>query len=631
MDNSNPLTPAQMAGMANPAPASSQASSTPNTSANPSSTGLLTPQMMAQMASQRNANPAGAAGSSWDAFDKATSANTQTIDTGGGVDKITGQPLDPLTKAVQGVASTVTSSEQGFGQDIAGALTNVLPKSWTGIQGLDDASKSYTTGLLSTANTIKLFQEQGKDTTKLQNLLQNQINNAPPQVSDLYPALNKTNWQVVGDAAGTLADILSAGSYGKAGAETGKLLVQGATSASAADLLSKAGVESTVAPAKAVASPIATTLGQTLKTIGKETATRSAIGGGVGYGSDVINNLQSGKTGTAALTPGLGTAAGIALPVIIGGTKAGAAIGKEEAPVFINSLIKPNKGAYAYDKNPGRTVSEMGITGNSISDFQDNLSQARSDVGQKIGQVYSNPANAGVTINAEDHIAKIDSAIKAAASGGKNNQAIVTQLQNIKDALLYEHTVNADGVIERTGTTPRDLTNLSPQEAQSLIQEISGQTKFTGNPSDDKAVNSTLQSVYGGIRDKINDAVSPNNPEILKLNEQYGGLTSAIQATQNRDRILQNSNKLSMPIKVGGAAGLITAVSTGGAAIPAILAATGAAALDKGLGSTAVKTKVAAWLGSEAPGVIQSVLKKNPDIVPILLKEFPNLMGKLNK
>jgi hypothetical protein len=278
----------------------------------------------------------------------------------------------------------------------------------------------------------------------------------------------------------------------------------------------------------------------------------------------------------------------------------------------------------------------MGITGNSLNDFADNIGKAKEDVGSKIGDIVSKPGNESIRIDANPTIAKLDGAMSSAAKGGKNNQGIVTTLQNIKDSLLYEHGVDKDGnvvkVLDTNGQAiPRDLANLTPEETFNLKKEIAAQTKFTGKPSDDKTVNSILKSMYGDLKEKLNGALSPTSFEITDLNQKYADLTSAELATRNRDAIVQRSNMISMPVKVGTAAGIITALSSGGAAVPAIIAGASAAALDKAMASTAVRSRVAAWLGSESPSVVMQVLQQNPGIRTVLYRALPKFASQLGQ
>jgi hypothetical protein len=398
------------------------------------------------------------------------------------------------------------------------------------------------------------------------------------------------------------------------------------------NLATKVGIPTTEKVASTATEQIGKkALGETLKDIGKKTAIRAGVGAGTGYAYDVSNNLQQNKEGADIFKPGMGTALGGAIPLGIGAIQAGAAITADTAPRIINSLVKPSKANFAYGKNPGRTVSEMGITGNNFEDFGTNVQKAKQEVGSQIGSIISSPENANLTINANEDVQKIDQAMATAAKGGKNNQGIVTALSNIKDSLLYGHQVTGDGTIVRTSETPLDLSALSPQEAFDLKQKVAAATKFTGNPSDDKTINSVLKDVYGGLKEQINSTVGVNNPEITDLNQKYADLTSADLAIKNRAAIAQRADMISMPIKFGTGAGIITAIGTGGAAIPAIIAGATAGALEKALASTAVKTRVAAWLGSETPGTISKVLAQNPEVKTVLYRLLPKFASKIGR
>lgn len=511
----------------------------------------------------------------------------------------------------KGIGNALISSEKAFGQDIAAGASAVLPKSITGQDNIDVATKTKQKGVTTALQGLHAAQQNGGDTKKWLDILSQRTGQPITTTADLYPALKKSNLQVSGDSAGVLLDILSAGSYGNAakGAETGTLLTK---------------------EARLAATPIAEQatkqgLGQTLKTIGKQTAKQAFVGASTGYGYDVAGNLQDGKTGLDAVKPGTGTLAGGALPVVIGGIRAGVALSKDTAPRFINSLIKPKQADFSYGKDPGRTVAELGITGNNLSDFGDNINLHKNDIGTRIQEVYSNPENSKIRLNVDDEIGKLDEAINEAAKGGKNNQSIVNTLQNTKDALLYEHGVNGDGVIEKVGTTPRDLSNLSPEEVFNLKKEVASHTKFSGTPSDDKTVNAVLKDIYGSLKEKLNKAVGVNNPEIEELNQKYADLTSAELAVKNRDAIVKRSDLISLKSGGAGALGTAGALIAGSAALPATLIGIGAGALEKAMETTAVKSRIAAWLGSATPSTISKVFEQNPAIKTVIYRLLPKL------
>ena len=617
--------------------------------------------------------------------------------------------------AIKGVGNFLTTSERAFGKDIASGIGgNIYAKQ------IDEANQKLADADL---NNIKTFIDikkkrtaEGKDTDHINELIKNYKTTKGVSLNELFPSLDKTNLQVLGDAGGVLADVLSFGTYGNAakGAKTGSLLVKGG------GVAEKVATNFAIPTSQKIITPTVKVAQQallpTLRNIGKQTAKQTVKGASIGYAGDVIQNAKEGDTGKDLFKPGFGTAFGTAVPLAIGSIKAVGAVTKALAPRIINSLVKPKTADFAYGKDPGRTVSEMGITGNSLDEFADNIKTARDQVGEEIGNVYKNPKNIGAVVDVSDEISKIDRAIAEAAKGGKNNQTIVDQLKNVKDALIFEHVLDektgkiikagnatTDDAIARHFATAKqlvtdpdmaaqfntkeglqelltrtkvnivdglkgqgvtdvaeainkidvaklnslddligkvskldtsvaeDLSKFGTQSAFGFKRRVAEATQFTGRASDDKKVNSVLKDIYGGVTEKLNTVVEKNNPEIRKLNEKYGDLVSAQIATKNRDMIVKRAALVSLPVKVGTATALITAITTGGAVIPTLLAGATAGVVDKAFESPAVKTRVAAWLAKESQGVIAELLEKNPSIGPILLKQFPLMASRLGK
>lgn len=545
--------------------------------------------------------------------------------------------LSKTMGVVKGVGNALISSEKALGQDVAAAIGgNLFAKDVAKQQqALSDADLNYVKTLKQLRDKAKT---ENKDISRYDSLLANYKTTTGQTISDLFPALNKTNMQVVGDIAGTTLDLLTAGSYSGVGT-TGKLLTTAEKAAQATKAAQEAKALSNFATGIEVATKYGTKpltgvvekgLLETTKNIATKTAVTSAKGAGIGYGYDVAGNLQSGKTGADTVTPGFGVITGGTLPILGGIYKASAAVTKELAPRIIGSLVKPSLANFAYGARPDKVIVEMGITGNNLKDFGNNVYKARDLVGNDLGNIYSNSKNKDLLFNITDEIAKIDDEITKQAKGGKNNQNIVSTLQNVKDALLYEQGIDSAGNIVKKSNLPKNLTSIYTEDLFKLKQDIANQTRFTGNPSDDKTVNAILKNIYGGIKEKLNTAIEKNNPEIRKLNEQYAGLTSAELAINNREKIVQRQNLISMPVKVGSSAAIITAISTGGAAIPVILAGVGAGVLDKALGSTAVKTRLAKWMSSQKPSTVAKILEKNPAIKTVLFRVYPKLSSQLN-
>lgn len=554
--------------------------------------------------------------------------------------------VDKAVDVAKNVGSAIISSEKNFGESMAAAATNILPEDWTGVAQMKEANAARQKTIDSAIIGMGKAKAEGKTDVlgMYKKILSDTLNTPINTMEDLYPAIKKSNLQVAGEAGGVLLDILSAGSYGTAakGATTGNLLTSAANK-TAINVAEQQTIKNIAAQTgktiaqvtaeEAMKKVVPTVGGAAVKVIAKETGKRMAVGAGTGYAYDVSNNLQEGKTGLDAATPGMGTILGGTIPALVGVYKGTKAVTKTLAPKFINSLIKPKTADFSYGKDPGKVVSELGITGNNLDDFGKKVTQVRQDLGAMLSSSYQHATDQGIKVDLTDEVNSLDQAMAEAAKGGKSNQGVVTALQNAKDALLFDHTIDANGVITKTGTTPKDLSSLTPNQAFDLKKLVSDQTKFTGNPSDDKTVNMALKKVFGGIKDKLNDSVSGVSPEIVDLNEKYGSLLSAEIAIANREAILKKSNMISFPVKTGAAAaaGIMAAFTGGASVVLTLLAGLGAAGVEKTLESTAVRTRMAKFLGSTSPSVLSKFFIENPGIKDAIYRAIPKAASLIDK
>jgi hypothetical protein len=175
------------------------------------------------------------------------------------------------------IGKGIISSERKFGEDIAGALTNFLPESVTGVGALKEAGQAKQQTIDLALKGLKQAKDTGKDTKKYLDILSQASGTPITTVEDIYPALKKTGMQVAGDAAGVLLDIVTAGSL------------------------------------PGTSKGLATEATKGFVPLVKEVAKGTAIGAGTGYGYDVTQNLQEGQTGLEAATPGVATVVGATL------------------------------------------------------------------------------------------------------------------------------------------------------------------------------------------------------------------------------------------------------------------------------------------------------------------------------
>lgn len=342
------------------------------------------------------------------------------------------------------------------------------------------------------------------------------------------------------------------------------------------------------------------------------------IGSGVFAGElfDVASNLQQGKTGKDALTPGLGSLIGGGIPAAGVLKNFTVRFGHNQAPRVINSLIKPLAKDFSYGKNPGRAIAEEGIVANNFDDLIASIRASRQRIGQEIGKLGDN-LSAQPQLNIRDALNPLDDAIKIAAS--QNNTTLLSRLNNVKRALteVLEPTFDDAGNLGIKSLGSKNLESLTFKQTRNILGEIGDLTAFTGNPSDDKLVNSALKQVYGKVKEKSLNLAREIDPvkakQFEKLTEKYGDLSSAEIAAKYRDKIVERQALIGLsPQNVGIGAGLITAVATGGATFPSVLIGVSAGVIDKLAQTPAFKTRLAYILSKKTQAEVNYLVQKLP-------------------
>lgn len=281
---------------------------------------------------------------------------------------------------------------------------------------------------------------------------------------------------------------------------------------------------------------------------------------------------------------------------------------------IITSMIKPTKGQYSYGKSPasvGLTVAKKVGSANNLDDLFQKTSKVTDETGRKIGSIID--ANAGNKLNISSSIKPLELAMNKAAS--QNNEALLKRLSEVKNAIVHRlvrgKSPEGKDVIQITGI--RNLKNMSPREAFEMKKTIAALTKWTGNPSDDKLVNSALQNTYRAIKSKLNESI----PELKTLNEDYANLLTAKIAT--KDAITREANKqlIGLADTAIGATGTILGVTGGG--LETFLAGLGTIGLKKALESPFARTRMAKWLNKLSDVEKARIIKKFPDLsrVPV--------------
>lgn len=331
---------------------------------------------------------------------------------------------------------------------------------------------------------------------------------------------------------------------------------------------------------------------------------------------DIASNLQENKTGADIVKPGLGTALGVVAPLANVTKNAVVRFGKNQSPRIINSLIKPLAKDFSYGKNPGRAVAEAGIVANNFDDLVTKIQESRQTTGQAIGELGRKLSTKPI-VDIDDTLSGLDDAMRTAAS--QNNSTLLKRLGDVKKSIvsILEPGVDDSGNIVINEVGKRKLTGLNFSEARDVLGTIGDITQFTGNPSDDKVVNSALKGIYGKIKGRTLEVADQLDPtlakEFRKLTERYADLSSAEVATKYRDKIVERSALVGLSPQIAGiGTGILTMVATGGAATPAILAGLTGAVVDKLASTPGFKTRLATLLSKKSQTEVNALFQKLP-------------------
>lgn len=366
---------------------------------------------------------------------------------------------------------------------------------------------------------------------------------------------------------------------------------------------------------------------------------RVAENAGLGLGFNTASNLENGKPlGEGAVGASI---LGAAIPFAgsaLSATKGviGNALGST-ADGIIGSLIKPLDKNFAYGKDPIRGILDEGITANSFEQLSEKVGQTRQDIGSQIGDIGDKLTESGATLDLSKALNPLDTAMRRAASLG--NQPLVDSIFSVKQSLTHDMGLITDKVTGRPivqAGIEKDLSNLDYSQAVKFLSDITDHTKFTGNPSDDKALNATTKQAYGVVREIMNNTADKVDPqigsELRNLNSRYSDISSAQLAINHRELALKRQNFLSLADRFGFGASLATSLATGlisgdwakaGLVLAGELTALGAS---KTVRSTAVQTRVAQFLNALAPSEKDNILRATP-----ALKEYYQRLFGSNK
>lgn len=245
---------------------------------------------------------------------------------------------------------------------------------------------------------------------------------------------------------------------------------------------------------------------------------------------------------------------------------------------IINSMIKPKQSAFQYGKNPGKTVADLGITGNSLEDLGENIGKVMQSKMDELTSVLTSPKNIKTKVDYANAINVVEDAISNLKKAPRTNASIIGKVQDFRDDLL-SLTRGKAGKFKST------LTSLTPEEALEMKRVTGNAAKWTGSdtPAEFQGL---VHKVYHEMRKAMERAV----PETAKINNDIANLIGASRAIPGA---VARGSKLMLPLSAktvfsGLGGGLLTGGSPIGAAV--------GMGVEKALSSPVTGTRIAKQL-----------------------------------
>lgn len=468
------------------------------------------------------------------------------------------QQIEPsLLSKVSGIAKKVggfiAKSEIEFGKSITGGI---IPKTKE-FQEFKESQQGLVDMQTKVLQKIKEKREKGEDFSQLIEVLQDTGALTPD--NEINPALDKTTKQIIGEALGVVADIASAGIYGKLakGAKTGQLLVK--------------------APKIA---PIAKTSFEAVKQGAIKGAEQGAIfGGAYGASGALQENEDLGGIIKRTLTGG-------ATGGVIGGVIGGIANRKNIDPEELRqqAIEKYKLGLRAtkekFKERADKVIPELldakvWGTRKQLIDKADKGIKLSLNEYEELGKLKGMISTEGLLGKIDDEVMKLGKEVIEPETGEKIfrafsiNEEKVNTLRKLKADIVA---LDAFDKVKDNQAYQQELRELAQFYGADLYESRKAMKTIT-----DSKTLSQVKKVDSAIRELLNT----NNPEYAKINEVYhrnSELYDILQETVKREssglgvkRILQTLGTV-IGVGAGVASGNISLAVGGGVAMGSLLA-----------------------------------------------------------
>jgi hypothetical protein len=195
---------------------------------------------------------------------------------------------------------------------------------------------------------------------------------------------------------------------------------------------------------------------------------------------------------------------------------------------MVTKMIRPAATDLKFGKNPARAILDEGITGNTLEDIGNKVSDRLGEVGRELDREAQKPANASKVVDVTQSLRPLDDAMVEAVKAG--DRQLFRKLQDVRSELSqdWQAVRTPGGRVVMRPTGPRNLV-MNPSESLAFKRAVGDRIRWDSDPLSG-AVNKSLAAVYGQVRDALNAQV----PALRDLNTRYSDLVGATQAVRRR-------------------------------------------------------------------------------------------------
>lgn len=216
----------------------------------------------------------------------------------------------------------------------------------------------------------------------------------------------------------------------------------------------------------------------------------------------------------------------------------------------VTRMIRPNTTDTSFGKAPAEGLLRQpgGIYASSKEALLEKSRGNLNKIGQQIGDTVKNAPQTPIDIS-DAVVNPMDDALAKAATN--NERGLFSSLQETKKGLTSDlfYDPSTESIEQRVG--PKNLTAVTPTDLFDLKKRVGDSVRWT-NQAFENDLNSAKGSVYGGLKEKLNQAV----PEVAPLNKDYGDLRAGMSALERRIPIENRNNAISLPDTVATAGGI---------------------------------------------------------------------------